>query len=150
MSSIYRVEANRANAQKSTGPSTPEGKAVSSMNALKHGATAASTVIPGEDPAAYERLVADYQSDLRPTTALEQFQVDTMIRSDWQRRRLGKIEDDIYRELQSEGVTPDQIDIKVLRDSATGRLLRKIWSQIAALERASARALAELRRIRRE
>jgi hypothetical protein len=150
MSSIYRIEANRANAAKSTGPRTPEGKAASSMNALKHGADAASVIIPGEDPAAYDLLVADYQSDLRPRTALEQFQVDTIIRCDWQRRRLSKIENNLYRELLTEGVTLDAIDIKVLRDSPTGKLLRKIWSQIAALERASARALTELRRIRRE
>jgi len=150
MASMYQVEANRANAQKSTGPRTPEGKTASSMNALKHGADAASAVIPGEDPADYERLAADYHSDLQPTTALERFQVDIMVRSDWQRVRLKKIEDNIYRELLREGHNPEEIDIKVLRDSPTGKLLHKVMSQIAALERASTRALAELRRIRAE
>jgi hypothetical protein len=139
MSSIYRLDPNRANAQKAT-----------NMNALKHGTDAASAVIPGEDPAEYERVAADYQSDLRPTTALEHFQVNIMIRSDWQRRRLERIEANLYRELLTEGATPGEIDVKVLRDSATGRLLRKVWSQIASLERASSRALAEIRRLRRE
>jgi len=150
MASMYQVEANRANAQKSTGPRTPEGKTASSMNALKHGADAASAVIPGEDPADYERLAADYHSDLQPTTALERFQVDIMVRSDWQRVRLKKIEDNIYRELLREGHNPEEIEIKVLRDSPTGKLLHKVMSQIAALERASTRALAELSRIRAE
>ena len=150
MSSIYRIEANRANAQKSTGPRTPEGKTASSMNALKHGADARSAVIPGEDPAAYDAMAAGYQSDLQPTSPLEQFQVEIMIRSHWQHLRLEKIEDNIYRELLSEGVNPDAIEIKVLRDSPTGKLLIKVWSQLAALERASTRALAELRRIRAE
>jgi len=107
-------------------------------------------VIPGEDPAEYQRVVADYRSDLRPSTALEHFQVDIMIHSYWQRRRLEKIEAKLYCELLSEGDTPGEIDVKVLRDSATGKLLRKVWSQIASLERAASRALAELRRIQKE
>ena len=40
-----QLEANRQNAQKSTGPRTPEGKAASKMNALKHGVLASSTVV---------------------------------------------------------------------------------------------------------
>ena len=41
--------ANQINAQKSTGPRSDEGKAVSRFNALKHAASAQSLIIPGED-----------------------------------------------------------------------------------------------------
>jgi hypothetical protein len=58
-----RIDANRRNAQKSTGPRTPEGKSRSRFNGLKHGLTAAVPVIPGEDPAVYEaRLEAMIES----------------------------------------------------------------------------------------
>src|SRR6266436_2439132 len=51
-----QINANRLNAQKSTGPITPEGKARSSLNALKSGIDAWSHIIPGEDPAEVECL----------------------------------------------------------------------------------------------
>ena len=44
--------------------------------------------------------------DLRPVGALEQFQVDTIIHADWQRRRLKRIEANLYRTLLSEGALP--------------------------------------------
>ena len=48
-----RNTANLLNAQRSTGPRTEEGKAASSLNSLKHGLTAKTVVLPGEDPAEY-------------------------------------------------------------------------------------------------
>jgi hypothetical protein len=150
MATAAQITANRANAQKSTGPRTAEGKTASSMNALKHGIDAVSTVIPGEDPEAYQRLVDEYYRDLRPAAALERFQVDTLIRSDWQRRRLKRIEANLYRTLLEEGTTPEEIAPAILRDSPTGKLLFKVIGQIASLERAYARAMSELRRLNRE
>src|ERR1700693_1905973 len=52
---IDRAEINRSNAQHSTGPRTDAGKQRSSQNALRHGLTARSAVIPSEDPADYQR-----------------------------------------------------------------------------------------------
>jgi hypothetical protein len=76
-----QINANRANAQKSTGPRSVEGKSVSRFNALKHGIDAASIVIPGEDPAEYEALAAHYLDEYRPKSASEHFHVDTMLRA---------------------------------------------------------------------
>jgi hypothetical protein len=46
-SSPAKVEANRRNALRSTGPTTPEGQARSSQNALRHGVSSALPVVPG-------------------------------------------------------------------------------------------------------
>jgi hypothetical protein len=57
--SAARAEANRRNSQKSTGPKTDEGKAKSRFNALKHGMTAQSILLPGDDGQAFaSRLCA--------------------------------------------------------------------------------------------
>ena len=52
--SPIQLEANRANAQLSTGPRTLAGKLASSANARSHGLTARQALLPTEDPSAYD------------------------------------------------------------------------------------------------
>ena len=66
MTSRAQNAANRANAARSTGPSTAEGKQRSSLNALKHGLTSERCVLPAEDRGAHERLRADLHARYRP------------------------------------------------------------------------------------
>ena len=54
MSSEAQIKANRANAQNSSGPKSPEGKAKSSLNAVKTGLTGRTVLLPGDDAAAYD------------------------------------------------------------------------------------------------
>ena len=54
MATTAQIQANRLNAQKSTGPRTAEGKERASQNAVKHGLLAREAVIQGEDPAEFE------------------------------------------------------------------------------------------------
>jgi hypothetical protein len=56
--SAARPSSNRKNAKKSTGPKTVEGRNVVRRNALKHGLTAETLVVEGEDAEAF-RLMAD-------------------------------------------------------------------------------------------
>jgi len=61
-----QVLANRANALKSTGPKTPEGKARSRANGLKHGLTGDGIVIPTEDAAELDLRFAALEAEMKP------------------------------------------------------------------------------------
>ena len=69
MTSIARRDANRRNAQRSTGPRTPAGKATSSKNALQHGLLAAQTLLPDEDADALTALSTGLIDQLAPSRA---------------------------------------------------------------------------------
>ncbi len=88
MSTLRQIEANRRNAQKSTGPTSVTGKAASSMNALKTGIHAKSLVLPTEDPAELEELVEDSYRSFHPTTPDARSLVDEFIYCEWSLRRL--------------------------------------------------------------
>src|ERR1039457_1019770 len=162
MATPAQITANRANAQKSTGPRSPEGKSASRFNALKHGIDAASLVIPGEDPAEYDALAAEYSGEFRPQSPSEFFHVETMLRADWQKIRLQRVEADLFRTLlaESPGAT---LAAALLCDSPAAtllappplcapppaKLLARTQRQIAAFERPWYRAHTELPRARR-
>src|ERR1039458_8715906 len=149
MATPAQITANRANAQKSTGPRSAEGKSASRFNALKHGIDAASLVIPGEDPAEFDALAAEYSGEFRPQSPSEFFHVETMLRADWQKIRLQRVEADLFRTLlaESPGAT---LAAALLCDSPAAKLLARTQRQIAAFERTWYRAHTELHRAHTE
>jgi hypothetical protein len=72
VTSERQLEANRQNALQSTGPTTVGGEDASKLNALRHGLRSVQTVVPGEDPDAWEAHRAAVVGDVKPMGALEQ------------------------------------------------------------------------------
>ena len=87
-----RAEINRRNAQKSTGPRTAEGKERSRFNAVKHGMTARTLVLPGENPEALQRRLDGWAESLKPRNDLEQYLVERAVRVSWQLDRADRAE----------------------------------------------------------
>jgi hypothetical protein len=84
-----RLNANRRNATRSTGPRTKEGKARSSRNALTHGFCAtASSLTPLEDRDAYESFTASIRDSLRPANAIEEELAHRIADLSWRLRRI--------------------------------------------------------------
>ncbi|MGH9619962.1 MAG: hypothetical protein ACRD45_09680, partial [Bryobacteraceae bacterium] len=78
-----QLAANRANAQLSTGPRSPAGKAVSRLNAVKSGLTGRSVLLPTDDVAAYEHHVREFMKELNPVGIREQCLAQSIADNMW-------------------------------------------------------------------
>ena len=88
MSTQAQIEANRRNAQHSTGPRTDEGKAVVARNAIKHGIFCQHLILPGESAEELEALRQGIYQRLRPADELEKLYVERIVVAAWKIRRL--------------------------------------------------------------
>jgi hypothetical protein len=93
MATDAQITANQENAQKSTGPSTPEGKAVSCMNNFKWGFTGRFTVLPSEDQEEFDDLLAALTHEHEPSTATETILVESMAQHNWLSQRAQRLQD---------------------------------------------------------
>jgi hypothetical protein len=93
MPSPAQYAANRLNAEKSKGPTSPQGKARSAMNALRHGLTARVVVLPSEDMDAYKAFSKEIVDSLDPQTPVEQQFAQTVADNQWRINRIRSIED---------------------------------------------------------
>jgi hypothetical protein len=87
-----QLRANRANALKSTGPRTEQGRAVSRWNALKHGIFSTEVLIQGshvaEDKNEFARFGEAFRRQFQPAGPLEQTLVEQIITAQWRLRRV--------------------------------------------------------------
>jgi hypothetical protein len=91
-----RAAINRANAQKSTGPRTEAGKQRTRLNALRHGLTGQTIVLPTEDHAAYQRHSQSFLDEYQPKQATETQLVQSLIDTSWQLNRAAAVESALF------------------------------------------------------
>jgi len=151
MATPAQITASRANGQQSHGPSSVEGKAVSSRNALKLGITAQSMVIPGEDPAELDQLTAEYEEHYQPAGPVESALVQTIVRAQWMQRRCDRIEANFLnsRLAAMEGAA-HALGAVVAQDSEKGNTLQKIFRRRQAAQREWYQAVDALRLLQNE
>ena len=89
--SARKLAANRANAQKSTGPKTPEGKQRTARNAITHGLYTNDIVLPDdpdESPEEFDALREALIHDIQPTNMIEKLLVERLAVAHWRLRRV--------------------------------------------------------------
>jgi hypothetical protein len=92
MATENQTKANRANSKKSTGPKSKTGRATAAQNNLRHGVLAQIIVIPGESPERFAELLATFQAEFQPRTAVESVLVETLAVARWRQMRLWMME----------------------------------------------------------
>jgi len=98
MPSLLKSESSRANGAKSSGPKTDAGRQRSSQNAIKHGFTAQTIVLPNEDAAEYDQFLSTYLQHFQPDGPVELDLVHAMAAAKWRLRRLALIEQQLFIE----------------------------------------------------
>jgi hypothetical protein len=109
-----RAEASRRNGAKSRGPKTPEGKARSAQNALRHGMRAQMYVLlPDEDPTEFADLEAALVEELAPVGALQTVLAGRVAVAAWRLARADRIEAELFEERCSAG---GELGLALIRD----------------------------------
>ena len=156
-----KLQANRLNAQKSTGPKTTEGKARSSRNALKHGLLARQILLdddPHEDPADLDRLLNELVTDFAPETTVERLLVERIAACYWRLRRALRFETQAISKLRQ---GPQDVASQLIQQIAqtehdpldyvlpTASDLDKLIRYEAMIDRELNRAMNQLHRLQR-
>jgi hypothetical protein len=102
MTSLKQIDANRRNALKSTGPTTPEGKERSCRNAIRHGLTAETVIAALENSEDYEAFEAAVTSEYDAESAVERELVLRLASVLWRLRRATGIETALFEAVTAE------------------------------------------------
>jgi len=136
MATEAQVAANRANAQKSTGPHTPEGKETASQNALKHGLFAREGVIRGEDGEEFERHRETLLEQLNPVGPLEEILAARIVDLTWRLKRAVQDQSEAFAALYDRHAAGAEEPQEPAEHAATlGRMILEDFSRSAVLER---------------
>jgi hypothetical protein len=91
-----QLAANRANAQKSTGPKTEEGKEKSALNGHRHGLTGSAIIMTEADQEAFESFSKRFIADLKPVGMAETSFAELIAQDHYRLRRAQAIEENTF------------------------------------------------------
>jgi hypothetical protein len=135
MATEKQIAANRRNARLSTGPRTPEGKAVSRFNARKHGLAARELLLPGESDTEFTALWQGCRAHFQPKSLEDEHLVLDLAAAEWGFRRIIRIETALPLETYTAGM------LKLARYEI--KLRRRFYDALGELNAASRRPANE-------
>ncbi len=138
MTTQAQLNANLLNAQLSTGPKTAEGKAKSSLNAVKTGLTGRTVLLPSDDVTAYQAHLARFAATWQPSGDTERSLVQSLADTDWRLLRIPALEAGLFalgrREFAAQFETEDPSIQDALIDAQTLRAYRRDFSNLGTQE----------------
>lgn len=96
MTTQKQIDANRNNAQKSTGPRTEAGKSKTRLNAKRDGFTGQITTLSDEDRPVFEHFKSQFVKDLAPKTTMELSLATSIAWDTWRLNHLRAVEMNMY------------------------------------------------------
>ena len=155
MPSQSKSQSARSNGAKSHGPTSEAGRRRSSQNALKHGFSAETIVLPTEDSAEFNQLLAAYTNQFLPNGPVELDLVHQMVAAKWRLRRLSTIETQLFAKAiareeeraadrDEEQLTPTESLAEAFSSLANSPDLAFLHRTESRLERSYSRALRNL------
>jgi len=169
MATQAQIQANRLNAEKSTGPRTEEGKRKASQNALKHGLLAQTMVIAGEDVGEFEFYRDELLGELSPAGAVESVLAERVVCLSWRLRRAERAQNEVFDALLAKDadfplprlrkslpmgdgsevpVEETPLGRAVVRDFTYARVLDRLSMYERRIEYSLYKSMSELRRLR--
>jgi hypothetical protein len=150
MATEKQIEANKRNAQKSTGPTTEVGRGRSSRNALKHGLTAEQVTMEGEQARQFEAFRDDILESLCPQGAIEEQLAERIALCWWRLRRVYRMEVAIAKEHSEPADDLSLLNAKFSDGFIAEKLIAGPFQHLSryetTIERSLQRALHELER----
>ena len=153
--SVKQTQANQVNA-KLGGVKTSEGKAISSLNAIKHGLLSKEVLLSGEDEGSLIGLGKRLRAYIQPMGELELILTDRVITNTWRLKRVLKVEKatmewqrehELNEKMRFDKTSDKQIGRKATSEMLINQDIEKIIRYETAIERGLYKALHELQRI---
>jgi hypothetical protein len=142
-----KLAANQANAQKSTGPRTDAGKALTRHNAVRNALTGQTILLPTDDAVRYQKHCEAYHKELKPVGAFETILAQAIADHDWRLARIPVLEASFYalgaRELGDDTMSMQLLEAHI--QIAYEKHFRNLHLQQNRLTRYRAKDLAELK-----
>lgn len=135
MSTHAQINANRANAQRSTGPRTESGKAAVSQNAVRHGLSSKYVPLSEAERPLFEALEADLRTQVNPSGALQESIFIELTAAAWKRSIVNRL-------IAEAGESTEALFTGEVSDN-----VRKLLRHKADQDRAFHRALRELKEL---
>jgi hypothetical protein len=129
-----RAATNRANSLHSTGPRTEPGKQRSSLNALRHGLTAQTAVLPTENPETYQRHIQQFLDEYAPATATETHLVHEIANTAWRLKRIPLLEAELFSQNPNPQTLIPTLATLGLHGSRLSRQFQKALDQLREIQ----------------